>query len=65
MFCSLYKRNKRDEEGGDAEEGGVGRGVSKLSQKDRDNVDYHKQEQVMKVVVMMMLVLGTQHQMGS
>ena len=40
------------EEAGDDEEGGMGGGVSKLSQKDRDNVDYDEQEQVITMVVM-------------
>ena len=41
-----------DEEAGDDEEGGMGGGVSKLSQKDRNNVDYDEQEQVITMVVM-------------
>ena len=41
-----------DKEAGDDEEGGMGGGVSKLSQKDRNNVDYDEQEQVIMMVVM-------------
>ena len=48
------KEEKLPEAGGDKQEagddaeawGGVGGGVAKLSQKDGDNVDHHKQKQV-------------------